>query len=220
LFTRPRIEVVFMSQPEVATLPELRNVFIVDDDAGMRQSLEMVMKTAGLETFAFESAECFLADHDLCMRGVLILDIHLTGMDGVSLIQVMRERGWNVPVILLSGTATVPQAVQSMKLGVFDVLEKPVSHRVLLDRVQAAFRTDQDRRRKAAEFAAAKAKIATLTERERELLELIVSGHANKQVAAQLQISIKTVENHRANIMHKLGAGNAADLVRIRMLAA
>jgi len=194
-------------------------VFVVDDDAGMRKSTIMLLEAASLPHIAYDSAKAFLARFDPDAPGCLLLDLHMPGMSGMDLIEQLRAQNCLLPVLVVSGTGTIPMAVQGMKLGVVDFLEKPVSPEVLIPKVQAAIELDAQRRVDAAGQAALRGRLVSLTVRERELLKLLVGGASNKIIAAELGISIKTVENHRAHIMEKTGALNTADLVRISLLA-
>jgi FixJ family two-component response regulator len=194
-------------------------VYIVDDDAGMRGSTSLILETANIPYEAFDSAEAFLRDIPPTAQGCVALDLHMPGMSGLDLIVRMREQKYTMPVLMVSGTGTVPLAVEGMKLGLFDFLVKPVDPDVLLAKVQAALELDDQERNDAAAVSAIREKLDNLTPREAELLKLIVAGFPNKNIASQLGISIKTVENHRASLMAKTGALNAADLVRMKMLA-
>jgi two-component system response regulator FixJ len=208
-----------------ATGIELRTtVCVVDDDPGMRKSLEMVLDSADLPVRLYAGAAELLADlADERMReccGCVLLDLQMPGTTGIELLRRFREMGYDSPVIVVTGTATVLSAVESMKLGAIDFLEKPIDHRTLLNKVQQALAAHAATRAEASEVEAIRQRMANLTERELELVRLIVSGLANKQIAGEMGISIKTVANHRANLMAKTGALNAADLVRMTMIAA
>ena len=194
-------------------------VFVVDDDPGMRDSTSALLDSAGLRSRTFEAAEQFLNEYSPDTEGCLVLDLHMPGISGTDLIERMRAKQYMLPVLVVSGTGTIPVAVQVMKLGIVDFLEKPVDPRLLIAKVRAALELDVSRRADAASLAQVRQRLSQLTVRERELLQLLVSGSSNKQIASQLGISVKTVENHRAHIMAKTGAANAADLVRISMLA-
>jgi FixJ family two-component response regulator len=199
-------------------MKDMPTVFVVDDDAGMRKSMRMLLESAGLPHQIFDSALAFLDNYRPDRRGCLVLDLHMPGMSGMDLVEKLRAEKVMLPVLIVSGTGTIPMAVQGMKLGVLDFMEKPVDPQVLLGKVRAALALDAQRRSESAELTGIRQRLAALTAREKELLKLLVSGLSNKQVAAQLGISIKTVENHRAHLMEKTGAANAADLVRMSML--
>jgi len=197
-------------------------VCVVDDDPGIRKSLEMVLDSADLPARLYASAELLLDDlrgelSDCC--GCILLDLQMPRTTGIELLRRLREMGYDSPVIVISGTATVLSAVESMKLGAIDFLEKPIDHRTLLNKVQQALAAYAVTRAEASEVQAVRQRMAKLTDRERELVRLIIRGLANKQIAGEMGISIKTVANHRANLMSKTGALNAADLVRMSMIA-
>jgi FixJ family two-component response regulator len=195
-------------------------IYVVDDDAGMRNSIAMVLRVAGYTAESFDSAESFLESYNPKLPGCLVLDMHMPGLGGVQLIELLRDRNWHIPVVVVTGTGTVRLAVRTMQLGAVDFLEKPVAHSLLLEKVRGAIRLELEHRAQDVELSSARTRLATLSPRESELLEMITSGLSNKQVAIKLGLSIKTVDNHRANIMRKMGAGNAAELVRLRMQAA
>ena len=194
-------------------------VFVVDDDAGMRKSTCVLLESAGLQYREFDSATAFLHAYDRAMPGCLVLDLHMPGMSGIDLVERLRADRAMLPILIVSGTGTIPLAVQGMKLGVLDFLVKPVDPSILISKVQAALELDAQQRNDATSLNAIRQRLSTLTTREQELLKLLVSGMANKNIASEMGISIKTVENHRANLMDKTGALNAADLVRMAMLA-
>jgi FixJ family two-component response regulator len=194
-------------------------VFVVDDDAAMRKSTILLLESASLPHITYDSAKSFLANFAIDQPGCLLLDINMPDMGGMELIEHLRAQHCLLPVLVISGTGTIPMVVQGMKLGVVDFLEKPVDPAVLISKVQAALELDAHRRVDAAGQAALRQRLSGLTARERQLLKLLVGGASNKLIAAELGLSIKTVENHRAHIMDKTGAVNAADLVRISLLA-
>jgi len=194
-------------------------VFIVDDDEGVLRGLEMLCKSVGLNAKCYDSALKFLDDCDPAEPGCLILDIRMPGMSGLELQATLAERKITLPVIVISGHADVPIAVRSMKLGAFEFVEKPFRNQFLLDRIQQAIARDAENRRRQEALKATQDRLASLTERERQVAELIVEGKTTKAIALELGISAKTVEFHRANLMQKLGAEAVADLVRIVMAA-
>jgi len=192
-------------------------VHFVDDDPGMRSSLLMLAQSAALAARAYASAEEFLAEIPSAADcpGCVVLDLRMPGMSGIELLQRLRAASSEIPVILISAHADVPDAVRGMKLGAVDVLQKPMEPTVLLETIQQSLQLSQHLHRQRAEAASVGRRFANLTARERQLLQLIVDGHSNKQIASQIGISIKTVANHRANLMTKSGAANAADLARL-----
>jgi two-component system response regulator DctR len=194
-------------------------VFVVDDDAAVRASTTLLLEASSLPHAAYGSAKAFLTNYHPDSAGCLLLDLDMPGMSGMELIEQLRALNCTIPVLMISGAATISMAVQGMKMGVVDFLEKPVSPEVLIPKIHAAIKLDAQRRMNAAEQSELRRRFAALTARERELLKLVVAGASNKLIAADLGISIKTVENHRAHIMQKSGAVNAADLVRISVMS-
>jgi FixJ family two-component response regulator len=194
-------------------------VFLVDDDAGMLKSLAAVMEVNSLPARTYPSAEAFLADYDPRRPGCLVLDVRMPGMSGVELLERLRAGRVDLPVIVITGHGDVPTAVRSMKLGAIEFLEKPVDPRALLEKVREALERDEARRAEQEEARAARERMEALTNREREVVRLLVAGLSSKQIAGEMGISIKTVEHHRAHVMAKTAAVNVADLVRMTMLA-
>ena len=199
--------------------PNVPTVFVVDDDPGIRRSTEMLLESADLACQAFASAGDFLDEYAPDRPGCLVVDLHMPGMNGLDLIEQLRARKVALPVLIVSGTGTIPVAVAGMKLGVLDFLVKPADPDLLLTKVKVALQIDAQRRTDSAALDRVRARLSSLTPRETQTLRLLVTGLANKQVASELGISIKTVENHRARIMQKTGALNVADLTRMSMLA-
>ena len=190
-------------------------VYLVDDDPGIRDSLSWAFQCTGLELRAFATPEEFLANYNRDEASCLILDLQLEGTSGLSLLQRFRLEGtFHLPVIIVTGTGDISSAVQSMKLGVVDFLEKPVDPGELIAKVRAALASDAERLKHQTRQGDIDRRFEGLTARERELIPLICSGLSNKQIARQLNLSIKTVINHRAHLMHKVNATNTADLVR------
>ena len=195
-------------------------VYVVDDDEAVRDSMRWLLEANGFEVAAFASAEEFLARlPDPEPIACLLLDVRMPGMSGLELHEELVRRGSTLPLIFVTGHGDVPMAVSRMKMGAHDFLEKPFSDSQLHQLVSeclaraAAARHDREAGRDASE------RVERLTGRERQVLELIVAGRLNKQIADDLGISIKTVEAHRANIMDKLGARTMADLMRIALRA-
>ena len=194
-------------------------VFIVDDDEAMRESLEFLLKSAGLSVEAFDSAEAFLRHLDPAMDGCLLLDVRMPGMSGLDLQARLERDAINLPVILLTAHGDVPMAVRAMRAGAFDFIEKPCNDQVLLDRVNAAVRHDRQRRDDDDAARRVQKRAQHLSPREREVMQLVIEGLLNKQIASRLSISIKTVEVHRARVMEKMEADSLAELVRMTTLA-
>jgi len=190
------------------------SVFIVDDDADIRDSLSMLLQAAGYETRAFESATALLASEVADKVGCLIADVMMPEMDGISLQKELVDRRSSLQVIVMTGHADIPLAVGAMKAGAVDFLEKPFDETILLESVRRALDRASTAGDHVKEARGAAARLALLTERERQVLDLIVAGKANKVIAHELSISPRTVEIHRARVMEKMDAGNLADLVR------
>ena len=190
-------------------------VFVVDDDPAICESLANLLESRGLRFRTYPSAEAFLAAYDPREPGCAVLDVRLRGMSGLELQARLARDGNSLPVIILTGHGDIPMAVRAAKAGAVDFLEKPVNDEVLLQRIHLALaqerRTRSDRRRDH-EVAA---RVAGLTPREREVMDLIVTGLPNKQVAIRLNITEKTVEVHRRRVLQKMGVHSAVDLVRL-----
>jgi two-component system, LuxR family, response regulator FixJ len=194
-------------------------VYVVDDDPGVCQTIRAFVESVGLRVATYPSAEDFLQEYDPSWRGCLILDICMPGMSGLELQERLSEMPVHLPIVILTGQADVPMAVQAMRSGAVDVLGKPFSRQTLLDRVREAIDRDERDRARQAERSGTIARISRLTPREREVMQLIVDGKHTKAIAAELDLSPKTVESYRASLMVKMGAENVADLVR-RVVAA
>jgi two-component system, LuxR family, response regulator FixJ len=194
-------------------------VHIVDDDAGVRKSLRLLMESASLAVRVYESGEEFLDAVDLNQPGCMVLDLRMPGMSGIEVLQKLRDANNEIPAIVISGHADVPTTIRSMKLGAIDLLEKPFEPRALLDAVHGAIRNSIEQQRHRAEQDGIRKRLSKLTPRELVLLKLVVAGMPNKLIAAELGISIKTVANHRASLMKKTQALNAADLSRLSTIA-
>jgi two-component system response regulator FixJ len=195
-----------------------QTIFIVDDDAAIRDSLRMMLEMAGYKVRDFASAQSFLSDADL-QGGCLIVDIRMPGMGGLELQEELVRRKANVPVIVITGHGDVPLAVRAMRAGAMDFVEKPFESERMLQSVADALEAGQRAQTRASEAKAARELLELLTPREREILDQLVKGHANKVVAHQLGISPRTVEIHRASIMEKLHARNLSNVVRTAMAA-
>lgn len=194
-------------------------VYVVDDDPGMRKSTHRLLESARLPCQVYESASDFLAAFSHDHAGCLVLDMSMPGMSGMDLIERLRAIGAQLPVVVVSGTGNIALAVKGMKLGVVDFLEKPVDPEVLLERITAALEHDARQRKAGSVVAELRKQFAALTARELEVVKCLVRGLSNKQVAAELKIAVKTVDNHRTRAMAKTGALNAADLSRLAIEA-
>ncbi len=190
-------------------------VYIVDDDDGMRRGLEFLLKSADLPVKAFASPQEFLAAYNTSMRGCLLLDMRMPGMSGFDLQDQLRKQHITIPVIIITGYATVQMAVRAMRVGAFDFIEKPFDDRELVDLVHRALQHCVENTQNDEKIQQIEKRLARLTPRERQVMECVVSGMPNKEIAAKLDISMKTVENHRARVMEKLDANTLPELVRM-----
>ena len=189
-------------------------VYIVDDDDEVRESLADLVDSVGLTAEMFANAPAFLAHYSSEHVGCVLLDIRMPGMSGLELQQALDERGSSLPIIFISGHGDIPMAVDAMRRGAVDFIEKPYRDQDLLDRVNAAVEAGRKRQSEQAEIDAIARRIESLTPREREVMGLIVQGHANKVIAIDLGLSQRTVEVHRARVMEKMGVRSLAQLVR------
>lgn len=194
-------------------------VFVIDDEEGMRNALRRVLAGAGYAVRTYASAAAFLDTYQPEQPGCLLLDINMPGMSGPELHDVLAKREIPLPIIYLTGFASVPVAVRAMKSGALDFLEKPFDTAVLLDYVRHALDVDRQRRATDADRRTIRQGMATLTPRERQIMDHMVAGRSNKEAALALDISVRTVEVHRARVMQKLGADSLAELVRMALLA-
>lgn len=190
-------------------------VFIVDDDAAMLKSLTLLIKSINLNVETYLSATDFLDNYDPARPGCLVLDIRMPGMSGLELQEALDKRDAIIPTIVITGHADVPVAVQAMKRGAVDFLEKPFSDQVLLDQVGRAVAMDAEIRKERTIREAVKQRIELLTPREREVMNLVISGKLNKVIAQELGLSQKTVEFHRARVMKKMMVDSVAELVML-----
>jgi two-component system response regulator DctR len=188
--------------------------FLVDDDDAIRDALSWLLKSRGIAAQAWASAEEFLTDYCGDMSGCLILDIRMTGMTGIELYDQLLALGCSMPAIFLTGHGDVPLAVKALKRGAFDFIEKPFNDNELADRVLAALEIEKSRRRRDGDIAMLEAALASLTEREREVMSLVLAGKLNKIIADELQIAMRTVEVHRARIFEKMGVRSAVELAQ------
>lgn len=200
-------------QNEAAT--ETQVVHILDDDAGMRESLDNLFRSVGYKTRAYASVPDFLAAGEESEAGCLVLDIRLPGTSGLDFQDQLRERGSVLPVVLMSGHGDIPMSVRGMKAGAIDFLAKPFREQDMLDAVAAALVRDLEARALISQGADIKARYETLSPREREVMTLVVAGKLNKQIAFDLSLSEITVKIHRGNAMRKMGARNLVDFVQI-----
>jgi len=190
-------------------------VYVVDDDRAVRDSLDMLLRSAGIVSEAFESAAAFLAGLRADRIGCLVADIRMPGMSGLELQQELNARKVEIPIVFITGHGDVPMAVNAMKAGAVDFLTKPFRNRDLLDRIEAALGSARAGFRDHEKLRDTRARYATLTPREVEVMGLVVSGLANKVIAMDLGVSQRTVELHRARVMQKMGVRSLAELVRL-----
>jgi len=190
-------------------------VFVVDDDAAIRKAVSRLLRSAGIAVAVFESPTEFLAQLDPATPGCLVLDLAMPGFDGLRLQTTLRETGSTLPIIFLTGQGDVSKSVQAMKHGAFDFLTKPVNAKNLLQAIRAAIERDAVARRKQGALSEIRARLDTLTPRERELLEHVVAGKLNKQIACDLGITEATVKMHRARVMAKMKVQSVAELARL-----
>ena len=191
----------------------MSRVYIVDDDNAVRSALKLLFRTAQIDADAFSSADAFLEDADLTQRCCVLLDIRMPGMSGTALHEELLRRNLRVPVIFITGHGDIPMAVNAMKKGAFDFIEKPFDDEQLLSQVRAALESfEAGEPEKAAPGMGASLEL--LSSRQKEVLQRVLDGKPSRQIAEELAISVKTVEFHRARIMQKLGVRTAAELFR------
>ena len=192
-------------------------VFLVDDDEAVRDSLGLLMKSVGLTSRSFASATEFLAEYDSDRPGCLVLDIRMPGMSGMELQQKLIEMRAILPIIFITGHGDIPMAVEAMQRGAVDFIPKPFRDNELLDRINKALEDDRQNRDTLLEREDVEKRIAKLTPREKQVLDLVVQGKANKVIAGDLEVSQRTVEIHRARVMEKMRSRSVAHLVRMVM---
>lgn len=189
--------------------------YLVDDDEAIRDALSWLLKSRGLPYAAFDSAENFLAAWTKEMSGCVVLDMRMSGMSGLDCFDQLRERQSTLPVIFLTGHGDVPLAVATLKKGAFDFFEKPLNDNELVTRIEEAMALDARQRAANATVDSVKARISKLTTRERQIMELVVAGKFNKVIADELNISMRTVEVHRANLFDKMQVKTAVELANL-----
>jgi two-component system response regulator FixJ len=194
-------------------------IHLIDDDEDVRRSLAFLLGTAGLAVRVHESALRFLDQLGDVQPGCIITDVRMPGMDGLELQQRLKEMGIGMPIIVMTGHADVPLAVQAMKAGAVDFIEKPFDDDVLLSAVRVALNAHEKGGQSTPETTHVQAKLDSLSTRERQVLEGLLAGHPNKTIAYDLGLSPRTVEVHRATVMAKMGANSLSELVRMTMLA-
>jgi len=189
--------------------------FIVDDDKSVCTGIEILLKSMGIKVETYTSGLEFLESYDPFRPGCLIVDVRMPEISGLDLQKKLNALDYTIPIIIITGYGTVPMSVQAMELGAITFLEKPLEEQALLESVQKAFSKDAEARKEWTEQAAIKERLGRLSQREREVLDLVVIGRCNKKIADELGISEKTIDFHRANIKKKLDMDSVAELVRI-----
>ncbi len=201
----------------MSLIPKKGTVYVVDDDEGVRDSLQWLLEGKDYRVRCYDSAESFLSRYDTREVACLIVDIRMGGMTGLELQDRLVERKSPLPIVFITGHGDVPMAVNSMKKGAMDFIQKPFQEEALVNLVERMLEQAKEAFAGHQQSASRDALLAKLTSRETQVLERIVAGRLNKQIADDLVISIKTVEAHRANIMEKLGAKTVADLLKIAL---
>jgi two-component system response regulator FixJ len=207
-----------MSKPDDKSAA--RTVYVVDDDDGMRRALDTLLSTVGYKTAVFSRPSEFLANFKIDSPGCLVLDIRMPDMSGLELQQHLNRIGSMLPVIFITGHGDVPMAVQAMKEGAFEFVQKPFRDQDLLDRINHALKQDAENRNTVARRTEVLNRLESLTPRERQVMDLVVEGAANKVIAIDLDLSERTVEIHRAKVMEKMGARSVAHLVKLHLTLA
>ncbi len=197
------------------TAPPSPTVFVVDDYAPVRSAVSRLLRAAAFAVAAFASPEEFLAQYDPHTPGCLVLDLDMPAVNGLELQRILARKGSVLPIIFLTGHGDIPKSVQAMKRGAIDFLTKPVNDENLLAAVRAAIEKDRALRREQTDLSEIRARLATLTPREREVLEHVVTGKLNKQIAGDLGTVEQTVKVHRARVMQKMRVQSVAELVRL-----
>jgi len=195
----------------------VETVIVVDDDDAVRASLRLLLKSVGLEVQTFGSASEFLGSYNAQQPGCLVLDVRMPGLSGMELQEQLNLRGAIIPVIFVTGHGDVPMAVEAMQHGAFDFLQKPFRDQDLLDRIQRALVRDRENRVQLLQKDQIRTRLESLTPREREVLQLMTRGRPNKLMAADLGLSQRTIEIHRARVMEKMHASSLAQLVRMTL---
>ena len=196
-------------------MPAEPTVFVVDDDQAVRDSLRWLVESVGLAVRTHGSAQAFLDEYDPQHPGCLVLDVRMPGASGIELQEQLRDMGFEIPIIVITGHADVATAVRAMKAGAVDFIEKPFSDQLLLDHVHRSIEQDRERRAERARALDIMGRRETLTPRQRRVMDLVADGSSNRIIAQSLGISLKTVEAHRAKVMEKMKARSVAELVKL-----
>ena len=192
-----------------------QTVYVVEDDEAVRDSLELLLKSDGKPVKTYESANAFLKDYSDKMAGCIVLDIRMPGMDGMELQKKLNEKHSILPIIFVTGHGDVSMAVDAMKEGAVDFIQKPYREEALLEKIEAALEQDLEQRKTLDEKQEIIRRVKSLTPREAEIMDRMIAGQANKVIAIELEISQRTVEIHRSRVMHKMGTHSLAHLVRM-----
>ena len=190
-------------------------VFLVDDDHAVRDALELLLEAASFKTASFENAMAFLDAYTQNQAGCLVLDIRMPDMSGMELQDALTERGITLPIIFLTGHGNVPMSAKAFRTGAIDFMEKPFDESVLLERIGEAIQLDRTNRETAAKRENARARLTALTPREQQVMLLVVTGKVNKEIAAELNLSHRTVEIHRSRVMEKTGTQSLTKLIEL-----
>ena len=214
---RKFVFILVKSTPMTQTSEQQPTVFIVDDDPAIRFAMQALMESVNLQHQIFGSADEFLEVVTEQRPGCLVLDIRMPGLGGLELQQELIERENTLPIIFITGHGDVPMAVEAMQKGAVDFIQKPFRDQDLLDRITEALKTDKERREEQQQHAEVSMRVDRLTNREREVFDLVVTGKPNKVIAYELGVSQRTVEIHRARVMEKMQARSLADLVKMHL---
>lgn len=203
----------------ISTMQPDPTIYVIDDDDAVRLSLQFMLKSAGIPALTFESAKAFLAVLPQVTSGCIVTDVSMPEMTGIELLRHVTKTHPEIPVIVITGHGDISLAVEAMKIGAVDFLEKPFDGQQVLTAVRSALSREANTGKRKAEVMGIQDKIAALSNRERQVLEGLVAGSANKNIAFDLGISPRTVEIYRANLMTKMAANSLSDLVRMAMMA-
>jgi len=196
-----------------------KNVYVIDDDPAMRDSLDFLLGSAGFRVRVFDSAQVFLDELAALEPGRVVTDVRMPGIDGMEILRRVNAGARKLPVVVMTGHGDVPLAVEAMKLGALDFLEKPFEDERLIGMIETALSEQQNGSKGDAASADMAARVASLTQRERQVMQGLVTGQSNKTIAREYDISPRTVEVYRANVMTKMQAGNLSELVRFAIRA-
>lgn len=196
---------------------EAPTVFVVDDDDSIRTLWRWLMESNGIAVTTFAAAAEFIEAYPPGAPGCLVLDLKLPGMSGLELQEYLKRKGIEIPIVIVTGHGDVPTAVSAIKGGAVDFIEKPFGYRDVLSVIRGAFRRDAEIRSRQTQRLSVSSRLATLTDRERDVLRRVIEGKPNKIIADELDISMKTVEFHRSKMMEKMGAGSVAELVQLTL---